>query len=107
MPEMDLNRIICMLGFAMRKGSAVVGTDLVCKAMPSGKIRLVVISGSASDNTVKKLTNKSEFYSIDCVRVELDTEKLGQILGKERPTAAVGVTDEGLATEIKKASQKA
>ena len=91
-----------MLGFATRAGKIIVGTDLVCRAMPSGKIKLAVISGGASDSTKKKLTVKSEFYGVKSVVADIDTEQLGRVVGKSSSVAAVAVTEEMFAREILK-----
>ena len=97
-------RIVGMLGFAMRAGKLILGTELVCRAMPTGRVKLAVISSTASDGTVKKLRTKSEFYNIPSVTVDIGTEELGGLLGKTHPTAAVAVTDDGFAKEIMKAT---
>lgn len=100
----NIQRITGMIGFARRAGKTVIGTDLICRAMPKGEIEVVVISASASDSTKKKLTTKSEFYGIHSIEAGLDTECLGSILGKSGAVAAVAITDKGLADEIKKAA---
>ena len=89
-----------MLGFAMRAGKIIVGTELVCKAMPSGRVRLVLVSDGASDSTKKKLTVKSDFYGISSVVADIDTEELARIIGKESTVVAVAITDDGFAAEI-------
>lgn len=102
---MEINvkqRLSGMLGFATRAGKIIVGTDLVCRAMPSGKVKLVVISDGASDSTKKKLTVKSEFYGIKSLIADIDTEELGRIVGKSSSTAAVAVTEEMFSGEILK-----
>ncbi len=93
-----------MLGFAMRAGRLVIGTELVCRAMPRGEVKLVIVSSSASAQTKKKLFTKSEFYSITAIEVDMAPPRLGELLGKAYAPAAVGVCDEGFAAEIKKAS---
>ena len=95
-------RLSGMLGFATRAGKIIVGTDLVCRAMPSGKVKLVVISGEASDSTKKKLTLKSEFYGIKSLIADIDTEELGRIVGKSSATAAVAVTEKMFSEQILK-----
>ena len=95
-------RLSGMLGFAMRAGKIIVGTELVCRAMPSGKVKLTVISGGASDSTKKKLTVKSDFYGIKSLVADIDTEELGRVIGKSSSVAAVAVTDEMFAREILK-----
>ena len=91
-----------MLGFATRAGKITVGTDLVCRAMPSGKVKLVIISSEASDSTKKKLTVKSEFYGIKFLVADIGTEELGRIVGKTFSAAVVALMDEMFATEILK-----
>ena len=95
-------RLSGMLGFATRAGKIIVGTDLVCRAMPSGKVKLVFISGEASDSTKKKLTVKSEFYGIKSLIADIDTEELGRIVGKSSATATVAVTEKMFSEQILK-----
>lgn len=95
-------RLSGMLGFATRAGKIIVGTDLVCKAMAQGKVKLTVVSGEASDSTKKKLTVKSEFYGIKSVVADIDTEELGRVVGKMSNVAAVAVTEDMFAREILK-----
>jgi len=98
----EKQRLSGMLGFATRAGKIIVGTDLVCRAMPSGKVKLVVVSRGASDSTKKKLTVKSEFYGIKSLIADIDTEELSRIVGKSSATAAVAVTEEMFSREILK-----
>ena len=95
-------RLFGMLGFATRAGKTIVGTDLVCKAMPSGRVKLTVVSSGASDSTKKKLTVKSEFYGIKSLVADIDTEELGRVVGKSSAVAAVAVTEDMFAREILK-----
>ena len=99
-----IQRICGMIGFARRAGKTVIGTELVCRAMPKGEIRLVVISSTASDSTKKKLTVKSAFYGISWVIAEIATERLGALVGKGGAVAAVAITDPLFADEVIKAS---
>ncbi len=91
-----------MLGFAMRAGKLLIGTEIVCKAMQKGGIKLAVISVSASEGTKKKLSTKCEFYGIKMVQINMSTDDLGTFLGKTYAPAVLGVTDEGFAKEIEK-----
>ena len=95
-----------MLGFAMRAGKVVIGTELVCRAMArreGGKPNVVLISGEASEGTKKKLLTKSDFYGIRAIVVELPSAELGRLLGKLYAPSAVAVVDQGFAREIEKA----
>ncbi len=92
-----------MLGFAMRAGKTVIGTELITGSLPRGNIKLVVISSSASEATKARLASKSKFYGVLSLEVEIAADELGRLLGKTYAPAAVALTDEGFATEIKKA----
>jgi ribosomal protein L7Ae-like RNA K-turn-binding protein len=92
-----------MLGFAMRAGKVIIGTELVCRAMPKkGKdaLRLVLVSHEASPATKKKITVKCEYYGLRALEINLDTSELGRLLGKSFTPATVGITDDGFAEEI-------
>ncbi len=97
-------RISGMLGFAMRAGKLIIGTESVCRAMAKGTPKLVLISQSASLGTRKKIRVKCEFYKIPCIELPMDAEKLGKIIGKTYLPMGIAVTDEGFAAEIKKAA---
>ena len=105
MENKNNQRLYGMLGLAMRAGKLVIGTEMICRAMPKGNLRLVAVSASASEATKKKLFVKCDFYSISAIEVDIDTERLGKLLGKTYSPAAVAVTDDGFAKEIKKATE--
>lgn len=99
-------RLYGMLGFAMRAGRLVIGTESVCKAMAkrgNEKVRLVLIAFDASDGTKKKLLTKAEFYGVDAIEINIDQSELGRLLGKLYAPATVAVTDEHFADEIRRA----
>ena len=90
-----------MLGLAMRAGRVIVGTEQICQALSKkGRVKLVLVSSDASDNTKKKLISKCEFYGVASLVVRLDTEELGRLLGKTYTPAAAAVTDENFAKEL-------
>ncbi|MBQ9070094.1 MAG: ribosomal L7Ae/L30e/S12e/Gadd45 family protein [Clostridia bacterium] len=97
-------RLLGMLGFAMRAGRLIIGTEMVCKAMPQGAKapKLVLVSESASDGTKKKITTKCEFYKIKSVQINMSTDEIGNLLGKTYSPAVIGITDDGFAREIEK-----
>ena len=94
-----------MLGFAMRAGKLIVGTENVCAAMAKKvKPSLVVVAADVSESTRKKLFVKCEFYKIKAVQIDMRTDTLGALLGKTYAPACVGVMDGGFAEEIGKAA---
>ena len=95
-----------MLGFAMRAGKLVVGTELCCRAMAENgtkKPKLIAAACDISDGTKKKITTKASYYGIDAVTLPLTMEQLGKRIGKAAPPACVAVTDEQFAEEIRNA----
>lgn len=99
------DRIYGMLGFAMRAGKVTIGTEMVLRAVRQGKIKLVLISAGASENTRKTLRHKCEFYKVDTLTVDADNNELGRLLGKTYAPSAVGITDDGFAREIRLAGE--
>ena len=63
-----------MLGFAMRAGKVIIGTDLVCSSMAkrgNDKAKIVLIARDASEATKKKIIFKSEYYGIEAVVLDI------------------------------------
>ena len=96
-----------MLGFAMRAGKVVIGTESVCSAMAKrgkDKPRLVLIAKGASEGTTKNLLTKSQFYGIDTITIDIDSSELGRLLGKLYAPATVAIVDDRFAEEIIRAA---
>lgn len=93
-------RIHGMLGLAMKAGKVVIGTEQVISFMQKGKVRLILVSGNASDGTKKKMLHKCEFYGIRHEELAIDTDELGRLLGKTYTPAVVGITDENFSRAI-------
>ena len=94
-----------MLGFAMRAGRVLLGSDIVISAMQKGKAKLIIISESASDGTKNKIKFKSEFYSVPTIFTTLTGEELSERLGKSYAPVVLAVTDDTFAKEILKAKE--
>ncbi len=95
-----------MLGFAMRAGKIIIGTESVISALPAKGAkspRLVIIACDASDGTKKKITCKCEFYEKTKIVTDINGDELGRILGKLYSPAAIAITDDRFAEEILKA----
>jgi len=97
---MGVNKIYSLLGLAVRSRNAVSGEFAVEKAVKSGNARLVILSGDASDNTVKKFGNMCSYYGVPMFRYGTK-EELGHAMGKE-VRASLAVTEEGFAKSIRK-----
>ena len=98
-------RLRGMLGFAMRAGKLVLGTEQVCLAMAKAKTgrgpKLVLIAKGCSSATHKKLATKADFYHIPYDTLPIDGATLGELLGKISLTVTVAVMDDGFAKQIR------
>ncbi len=94
-----------MLGFAMRAGKLVIGTEQVIVAMRKGgdgKPKTVLVTHTASDATKEKIGFKCQYYEVPLFVLPLSGEELGHRLGKTYSPAVIGVTDERFSDEIRK-----
>lgn len=95
---MKQNKILSLLGIAMRGRNLVSGEFQTLEAIKKGSAMLVIIAEDASDNTRKLFTDKSTFYEVPVISYGTK-ESLGRAIGKDL-RAAVGVCDAGLADAI-------
>ena len=104
MDKMKNVRLQGMLGFAMRAGKVVIGTEPVCSAMServSKRARLVLISRTASQGTKDKILHKAEFYGVEAAVINMDSDELGSLLGKLYAPAVIAIIDDRFAEEIR------
>lgn len=96
-------RALGLIGLAVRAGKVIFGTPMVCDAMRAGKkMYLVIEACDSSENTHKRINDRSTYYGIACVRMDVGTEQLAHALGKSGDLAVVAVTDQGMAQAILK-----
>ena len=93
-------RVLGMLGLAMKAGKVVIGTEQTVISLQKKRLKLVLVSGSASEGTKKKISSKCEFYNTRLEELKIDTDTLGSLLGKTYTPAVVGITDENFSNAI-------
>ena len=99
------NKLLSTIGICRKAGKTVVGVDAVCKRMRENKdVFLVLAASGLSDNSRKKLSDKSSFYGVPVIYTEFDILTLGAAVGNKSGSACVGITDKGLADSIGKIS---
>jgi ribosomal protein L7Ae-like RNA K-turn-binding protein len=96
MPATD--RVLSMLGMAMRAGAVVPGTERVREAARGDSLQLAVIAADASANTRAKLLPLLAARGITQV-VRYKRAELGAAVGRG-PLGAVGVLDRALADRL-------
>ena len=105
MPPADTTRALRLLGLAARARALTVGVPLICTALSraaKGKTPLVVLcADDCSENTKKRITDRTAFYGVELIPLPLSCAQLAHAIGKkEALVAAVGVTDQNLAAAI-------
>ena len=101
--EAELTRLLTFLGLCRRAGKTVHGTPMVCTALASRKPPvLVLLSAHASEGTKKRVEIICSFYRVPLLLLPAPTDRLAKAVGKTGDMAAVAVTDEGFARELRK-----
>jgi ribosomal protein L7Ae-like RNA K-turn-binding protein len=90
-----MDKVLQLLGLAMRAGKVVSGEELVLEEVRSGKAKMVFLATDAAKNVEKKVTDKCASYGVPLIRYG-SRQELGRAIGKgER--VVVAVTDQGFA----------
>ena len=97
---MKQNRVLSLLGIAMKGRNLVSGEFQTLEAIRKGSAMLVIIAEDASDNTRKLFADKCAWYEVP-VAYYGTKETLGRAVGKDF-RSSLGVCEAGLADAIKK-----
>lgn len=97
---MKQNKVLSLLGLAMRGRNLVSGEFQTVESIKSGTAYLVIVAQDASANTKKLFKDKCSFYEIP-VHEYGTKEDLGRAIGKDL-RSSLGVCDAGLAAAILK-----
>lgn len=95
---MKQNKILSLLGIAMRGRNLVSGELQTLEAVRKGSAMLVIIAEDASDNTRKLFSDKCSYYGVP-VYFFGTKEMLGRAIGKD-VRSSLGVCEAGLAEKI-------
>ena len=94
----DLNKLFGMLGLAKRAGKVSTGAFVCDKMIKSGRARLVILAGDASQNTKKSVRDSCRYYKIKLIEIS-DMAALGHATGGG-DRAVVSVNDNNFAKAI-------
>lgn len=95
-----ITRALSMIGMCKKAGRLISGVPLVCDAVREGRAELTVYASGASENSVKRISDKCKSYEADIVAIDVTPEVLGKAVGKSSAVAAVGIADRGFAQAI-------
>ena len=93
------------MGLAAKAGRTVAGVSLICTALSRG-VRdgtplVVVLARDASQNSQKRICDRTAFYGVPLCRSDIDCATLAHTVGKrDGLCAAVAVTEQNLAAAI-------
>ena len=93
----DEKKLRGALGLCARARKLIFGVPMICEAMRhggSGAPRMIFEAADTSENTHKKIADKSAFYGVRTVRLNCDGATLASALGKTSSLGAVAITDE-------------
>ena len=92
------DKIISYMGFAKKSGNLVSGSNTCIFSIKKKKVRLLLITEDASENTKKKMTHEAESGNVP-VRIFGESEKLSRAVGESGRTV-FGITDGNFARVI-------
>lgn len=94
------NKILGLIGLAMKAGKVSFGADSVEENILKKKVKLVIISEESSERTKNKFITICEKYNIPII-IYGDIESLSKSIGKSNK-AIVGIKDINFAESIQK-----
>lgn len=95
---MDKDKILQLLGLAMRAGKLVTGEELTIADIRNKKAKIVFVATDASKNTKKRITDKCSYYQVPLTDLFSQSE-ISCAIGKTR--MVIGVNDQGFAAKFK------
>ena len=95
---MKQNKVLSLLGLAMRGRNLVSGEFQTLEAVKNGTAMLVIVAEDASANTRKLFTDKCTYYGVPIYTFGLKDE-LGRAIGKDM-RSSLGVRNAGMAEAI-------
>ena len=106
----DEKKLLGMIGMCRRAGKAVIGVPMICEHLrkrgvvetKDGDEIIVLEASDSSDNTHKKIADKSAFYQVRVVRIDCDGATLASALGKTSSLAAVAIKDKEMCKIVEK-----
>ena len=60
-----MDKILNNLGLCKRAGGLISGSELVIEGIRAKKVLYVFLANDASDNTKKKILDKSKYYNVE------------------------------------------
>ena len=94
MTVIDENKLLMALGMCARAGQLIAGVPMICDALRrggAGAPKTVFIASDLSDNTLKRISDRTTYYKVKLVKLECDGATLAKAVGKSAVLTAVAV----------------
>lgn len=102
---MNEQKVKGLIGIAKKAGKIVSGSEQTVDSVRSAKgnkgVKLLLCSADASQNTLKRIRNCSEYYKVPMDILSIDKNELAHITGYSGELSVIGVTDAGFAKAIR------
>ena len=95
-----MDKLLQFISLGMKAGAYILGSNSAVSAAKSNKVRLLLLSIDASQNTKKSVNNTADYYDIPVIAC-YDKITLGRAVGKEQ-ISVIGVKDKNFAQQISK-----
>ncbi len=104
---MNEKKILSLLGIAKKAGKAVCGAPMTVESIrkKASAVKVILLAGDASANTVKRIKNTSEYYKVGVIPLQVGKSDLGALLGHGAELSVVGITDDGFANAMQRATE--
>ncbi len=97
------DRLLGMVGLAVRAGRVSLGVFLTDKALDEGRCRLVVMAQDIGQSNKRRMENKCEMWDVPVIFYS-DKATLSHAAGK-KDMPVIGILDDGFASSIIKLSK--
>ncbi len=94
-----MDKAYSIISLANKAGKLITGEDAVRNSIRNGRIKLVIISEDASENTRKRIENTADFYNTQLIVWGMK-EEFGNSIGKSA-RSVLGIIDENFSKGIK------
>ena len=98
-------KLLGSLGLCARARKVIFGVPMICDAMRKGGKNapvLVIEASDTSENTHKRIADKTAYYKVRTVRIDCDGATLASALGKTASLAAVAIKDKDMCKIVEK-----
>lgn len=92
------NKLLTLIGFAYKSRNLVSGEGITLEEIKKNKVKLVFLSKDASENTGKRIKDKSTARNILVCEI-FDRYELGKAIGKDE-RVVIGITDRSFSNSM-------